>query len=286
MTWAREVETPAWVLEDDAVRGALAAVERVRRRTGARVLYAMKPLARREVLGWMRGGVDGFAARSLFEATLAREVLGNHGIVSMTTPGFREGEVERVGELCDHVALNSLSQWGRFRSRLRGRTSVGLRVNPGLSFVEDARYDPCRPHSKLGVPIATLAQVVDEAPEMLVGVEGLHFHSNCHAESFVPLLETVRLLVERLGSLLPSLRWINLGGGYDLTLAGALGPLREAVGMLRERSGAAVLLEPGAALVRVRRVSGRDGHRPVRGGGCDGRGAGHDGEPRSGKEEL
>ena len=39
-----------------------------------------------------------------------------------------------------------------------------------------------------------LAGVIDEAPESLVGVVGLHFHSNCHAESFVPLRETVRLL--------------------------------------------------------------------------------------------
>ena len=33
------------------------------------------------------------------------------------------------------------------------KASTGLRVNPELSFVKDARYDPCRAHSKLGVPI-------------------------------------------------------------------------------------------------------------------------------------
>lgn len=249
-SWAQEVETPAFVLDERAVRRALARVEGVRRETGARVLYAMKPLAQREVLAWMRGGVDGFAASSLFEATLAREVLRDGGIVAMTTPGFRDAEIEWLAELCDHVALNSLSQWGRFRSRLRGATSVGLRVNPELSFVEDGRYDPCRPHSKLGVPISTLAGVLEEAPERLVGIEGLHFHNNCHAESWTPLAATVRLVVERLGPLLPSLRWINLGGGYDVASLAALGPLQAAVGMLRERCAAAVLLEPGAALVR------------------------------------
>jgi carboxynorspermidine decarboxylase len=250
IVWARDVETPAFVLDERAVRRALARVEDIRQETGARVLYALKPLAQREVLGWMRGHTDGFAASSLFEVRLAREVLGDEGIVAMTTPGFREAEIERLAELCDHVALNSLSQWGRFRSRMRGRTSIGLRVNPGLSFVEDARYDPCRPQSKLGIPIAALARVVDEAPERLVGVEGLHFHSNCHSESFEPLLQTVRLLVEQLDPLLPSLRWINLGGGYDFARTEEFGPLYEGVRLLRERSAAAVVLEPGAALVR------------------------------------
>jgi carboxynorspermidine decarboxylase len=140
--WVQEVETPAFVLEERAVRRALATVERIRRDTGARVLYAMKPLAQPELLGWMRGPLDGFAASSLFEAMLAREVLGSDGIVSMTTPCFRDGEMERLAELCDHVALNSLSQWGRWRSRLRAETSVGLRVNPGLSFLDDARCSP------------------------------------------------------------------------------------------------------------------------------------------------
>ena len=48
-------------------------------------------------------------------------------------------------------------------------------MNPGLSFVADERYDPCRPHSKLGVPIAVLEEVftiavldttINHAPEV------------------------------------------------------------------------------------------------------------------------
>src|SRR5205085_8231082 len=120
----------------------------------------------------------------------------------------------RVAELCDHVVLNSLPQWRRFHDRLSGRASVGLRVNPGLSFIHDERYDPCRQHSKLGVPIAPLAEVAATAPEELMGLEGLHFHTNCESESFAPLLQTVRLVSEKLDPLQRSLCWINLGGGY------------------------------------------------------------------------
>src|SRR6478672_10260212 len=131
LAWAQAVETPAFVIDERAVRQALAAVDRIRRETGARLLYALKPLAHREVLDWMRDHVDGFAASSLFEARLAREVLGPGKTLSITTPCFRDDEIDRIAGLCDHVVLNSLPQWQRFRARLAGRASVGLRVNPG-----------------------------------------------------------------------------------------------------------------------------------------------------------
>jgi carboxynorspermidine decarboxylase len=250
LAWTREVETPAFVLDLRVLGRALAMVDRVRGETGAGVLYALKPLAYRDALETMRGHVDGFAVSSLFEAVVAREVLGARGLISITTPGFREEEIERLGELCDHVALNSLSQWERFGARLRGRNSVGLRVNPGLSFVEDPRYDPCRRHSKLGVPLGALAEVVARAPERLAGVEGIHFHANCNSLSFEPLLRTVHLMAEKLDPLFRSVRWINLGGGYHFATPELFGPLYEAIGFLRDRYEAAVLLEPGATLVR------------------------------------
>jgi carboxynorspermidine decarboxylase len=248
--WAEAVETPAFVIDERPVRAALATVERIRREIGARVLYALKPLAHRDVLGWMRDHVDGFAASSLYEARFARAVLGPGKTVSITTPCFREDEIDSIAALCDHLVLNSLSQWQRFRSRLAGRTSVGLRVNPGLSFIADERYDPCRSHSKLGVPVAALAEAYSAGLAAWGDLEGIHFHTNCESESFTPLLETVRLLSRELDPLLHSMRWINLGGGYLLNDPATFGPMYEAVRFLRDRYSAAVLLEPGAALVR------------------------------------
>jgi carboxynorspermidine decarboxylase len=248
--WAQAVETPAFVIDERPVRAALATVDRIRRETGARVLYALKPLAHRDLLSWMRDHVDGFAASSLYEARLAREVLGPGKTVSITTPCFRDNEIEAIAGLCDHVVLNSLSQWRWFRSRFVGHSSVGLRVNPGMSFIADERYNPCRPHSKLGAPLAAMTEALTAEPEAWSSLEGIHFHTNCESESFEPLLETVRLLSQKLVPLLRSVRWINLGGGYLLNDPATFGPLYETIHFLRHRYPAAVFLEPGAALVR------------------------------------
>jgi carboxynorspermidine decarboxylase len=197
----------------------------------------------------MAGSVDGFAASSLFEARLAREVAGETGSVYLTSPGLRPMEAAKLGRLCDHVVFNSLEQYARLRTELPRTTALGIRVNPELPFVEDDRYNPCCQFSKLGVPIDRLARAA-KRKQALARISGLHFHTNCEGQSYRPLLETVDRVIDRLDDLLHKLEWVNLGGGYSLEPADGLDPLVEAVRRLRERYALTVSIEPGAALVR------------------------------------
>jgi carboxynorspermidine decarboxylase len=224
-------------------------VRLVRAEAGCRVLYALKPLAHPAVLAAMAPHVDGFAASSAFEARLARSILGNSGSVHVTSPGLRPDEAELLGRFCDHLVFNSLEQARRLRDRFASSMQLGLRVNPGVSLVEDERYNPCRPFSKLGVPLDRLVRAA-QSERGLERISGLHFHTQCEGTRFTPLLDTVERLIDRLDPLLRRLRWINLGGGYALDPPEGLGPLVQAVLRLREGYGLDVLIEPGAALVR------------------------------------
>ena len=244
------VETPALVVDERAVLDSVAAAARIRERTGCKILYTLKPLASAFLLERLRPGVDGFAASSLFEARLARAAAPPGGSVHITTPGFRASELSALDGLCDYVAFNSLSQLARFGSSLRGESKTGLRINPRLSLVDDERYDPCRAHSKLGTPIGRVRRALDEQPALLDAVRGLHFHTNCDAGSFAPLLATVRRIEQRLEDWLPRLAWINLGGGYLFDSATDLAPLDEAVARLRSHADLELFMEPGAAFVR------------------------------------
>jgi carboxynorspermidine decarboxylase len=245
---AEAVDTPAYVFDAREVARALRAVGEARERAGGKVLYALKPLCFIDVLRWMAPHLDGFAASSLFEAKLARGVIGASGTVHITAPGLRPDEVEAIGRVCDHVAFNSLPQFRRFAGALAGRASLGLRVNPKLSLVDDERYDPCRPHSKLGVPLGQVARAFKQGK--LDGLDGLHFHTNCDSDDFGGLVATVRRLDDRLGPLLERLKWVNLGGGYFFDDPRGFGILAEAVGLPRSKYSLEVFVEPGAALVR------------------------------------
>jgi carboxynorspermidine decarboxylase len=244
------VETPAFVIDERVIVEAVSRGAELARECGFQLLYALKPLPDASVISLMAPFVDGFAASSVFEARLARMAIGEAGSVHVTSPGICERDVDELGAVCDHVALNSLPQLRRLGRRLTRQGQLGLRVNPQFSLVADERYDPCRRYSKLGVPLDDLRARLARGSGMLEGVEGLLLHSNCDSPDFGPLLSTVLHLEEAVGPWLDRLEWINLGGGYLLEAGADVSSLRQAVSRLRDGHGLTVFMEPGAALVR------------------------------------
>ncbi len=253
-----DLETPAFVYDEAAVRQLLGYGAEARDRTGCRVLYSLKPLPFPPLLKLMMPQLDGFAASSLFEARLAQDTLdygtggGSNGQKSLhlTTPGLRPADAAEIGALCDYLSFNSLSQGQRCRDTLAGRVSCGLRVNPRLSFLEDERYDPGRPDSKLGTPLETVAELAAGNPAALSGLEGVQVHNNCESTDFRELEATVDKLHQEIPGLLRQGRWINLGGGYLFGEDMDLTPFCRAVGLLQDKYGLEVFIEPGAAFIR------------------------------------
>ena len=243
------VATPAFVYDEAILDRLTVRARDAVHNAGGRLLFTMKPFSFAPALERMRAHLDGFAASSLFEVRLASEILGGAGSVHITSPGLRADELAEIASICDYIAFNSLPQWERYSGEAGRSASCGLRVNPQLSVVGDARYDPCRPHSKLGVPLGDLVEVLDVAPATVDGIRGLHFHTNCDSEDYGGLLATAELIATRLDNLLRRIDWVNLGGGY---LFGADHPpeeLRSAINVFTSR-GLRVFMEPGAGLIR------------------------------------
>ncbi|AAU91303.1 carboxynorspermidine decarboxylase [Methylococcus capsulatus str. Bath] len=237
-------ETPAFVYDQTAIDRTLSTFEEAAAGSGPRLLYSVKSFPFLPLLRRIAPRVDGLSASSLFEARLCAEALAGRGGLHITTPGFRPGEIDEIGRLCDFVSFNSLEQFDRWSARMEGTASVGLRVNPQLSFAPDPRYDPCRPHSKLGVP---LDRLVPAEVGRLERLEGIHFHTVFDCASFEPLAEILAKLENKLGERLKRLRWLNLGGGYRLE--GDLGRLAGFSTRLQRDYGLEVYFEPGKAVI-------------------------------------
>ena len=246
-----DIYTPAFVYDTRVIGRLLEYADRIRQATECRVLFSLKPFSYVDALRLMAPHLDGFATSSLFEARLASQVADGHGSVHITTPGMRPAEVGEIASLCDFVSFNSLNQWRMYGAAVSGVASCGLRVNPQMSFLDDERYDPCRPHSKLGVQLDLLEDILRREPHSLSGVEGIHVHSNCDSSDLSQARATVEHLHAKLGGLLGRVQWINLGGGYLFDESESLQPLCESVDFLRSNYGLLVYIEPGAALVRA-----------------------------------
>ena len=245
-----KITTPAFVYDEGVLHHLLDHAQTLRKDGRCRVLFAIKSFSFADALRLMAPRLDGFAVSSLYEARLARSVVAPGGSIHITTPGLRDHEVEDIGALCDYVSFNSLNQWDMFRDRMKGGSSCGIRVNPQMSFVDDDRYDPCRPGSKLGVPLDDLVAEFDRDPARFAGLRGILFHTNCDSSDFGQLLATVEHIHSRAAELLAGVEWVNLGGGYLFDDGQNLGELNAAVDFLKSRYNLQVFFEPGAALVR------------------------------------
>ena len=236
--------SPAFLLDEGEIMASLAALASLREQCGCKILYSIKSLPLSEVLVLAKPTVDGFSVSSLFEARLAHEILGNQGEIHLTTPGIRLDEVTELVSICSHISCNSLGQFQRMSAVDENKPSLGLRINPQLSFTEDVRHDPCRQYSKLGVTLDTAL-----SSDTLAIIKGLHFHTVFAATDYAPLIKTVAKIQETMGDRLAVLDWLNFGGGYGYGQIANDGEFIALVKRLRNDFGMEIHIEPGNAVV-------------------------------------
>ena len=236
--------SPAFVLDADAITKALTGLASLREQCGVKVLYALKALPLSTVLDLAKPFVDGYSVSSLFEARLAYEYLSDAGSIHLTTPGIRQEEWQDLKRYTTHISFNSLTQSQRFADKEATGPSLGLRVNPKQSFLDDERFDPCRRYSKLGVSIDELWQSAD-----FESIKGLHIHNVFSVTDYKPLLETIATLRKYFGKDLAKLEWLNLGGGYLFEHIKDHRPFVTAINQLRADYKLEVYIEPGKGVV-------------------------------------
>ncbi len=242
-----EIHTPAYVADLPRLRRNLEILQEVSRESGAHILLAQKAFSMFSLYPMMGEYLAGTTASGLYEARLGKEEMGKENHVF--SPAYREEEIDELADCCDHIVFNSVSQLRRFQDRVKDRCSIGLRVNPECSTQEGHEiYDPCAPHSRLGVTLKTLREELKNDPDALKNVDGLHFHTLCEQNSDA-LEETLTAVEEKFGFLLPQLRWLNMGGGHHITREDYdRERLIRCVRHVREKYDLTVYLEPGEAV--------------------------------------
>lgn len=235
------VPTPCYVADEAKLTENLELLHSVAERAGCKILLAQKAFSMFAVYPLIGRYLAGTTASGLFEARLGHEEMG--GETHIFSAAFVEKEFGEILRLCDHISFNSFAQWEKYRERaLAAGRSCGIRVNPECSTQSHGIYDPCAPGSRLGVTRANFR------PDLLDGIEGLHFHTLCEQNSDA-LETTLQAVEEKFGEFLPRMKWVNFGGGHHITRADYdIETLIRCVTHIREKYGVEVYLEPGEAV--------------------------------------
>ncbi|WP_163833518.1 carboxynorspermidine decarboxylase [Spartinivicinus ruber] len=238
--------SPCFVVDEVAIERNLVILKQVADQSGAKVLAALKAFSMWSLAPLTAKYLSGTCASGLHEARLGHEEYG--GEVHVFSAAYSETDLTELLEFAHHIIFNSCSQWQRFQPLVqaakakRPELQFGLRINPEHSEGTVPIYDPCAPGSRLGIPLSEL----DES--LLDGITGLHFHTLCE-QDFSPLARTLDAVEAKFGHLLPSMEWVNFGGGHHITRPDyQVNELIERIKAFRQKYDVQVYLEPGEAV--------------------------------------
>lgn len=239
------VPSPAFVVDEVAVRRNLAVLADIKERSGVKILLALKAFSMWSLAPLIDEYLDGYCASGLWEARLAKENFC--GPISTYSPAYKADDLAELSRISRHITFNNPAQIDRWKNDVNeglevDSSEIGLRINPEIALGETAKYDPSQTHSRLGFPISQLQA------DHFQHLSGIHFHNLCE-QGFDALRRTWEKVEPIVAPHFGTLQWINLGGGHHITREDYD---REAlVDFLRDlkaRSGCDIYLEPGEAV--------------------------------------
>lgn len=237
----RELKTPYYVVDEDLLEQNLQILAKVKARSGCKILLAQKAFSMFSLYPLIGRYLDGTTASGLYEAKLGYEEMGKENHIF--SPAYLPDEIDEILAICDHLVFNSFHQWLTFKDKaLASGRSCGLRINPECSTQAHAIYDPCSPASRLGITSANFK------PELLEGIEGLHFHTLCEQNADA-LVTTLHAVEEKFGAYLSQMKWLNFGGGHHITRTDYdIETLIQVIERIQNQYDVQVYLEPGEAI--------------------------------------
>ncbi len=243
-----KIPSPSFVLEERLLRQNLELIRGVQEAAGVNVILALKGFAMWKVFPIVAEYLSGATASSLNEARLIFEEMDCKAHTYAVA--YTEDEFPGIMRYSSHITFNSIAQYRRFKPLVDAypaKISCGLRVNPEYSTVEVELYNPAAPGSRLGEVDANFIEGIEKG--FLEGLEGIHFHTLCESSSF-DLEKTLEAFEKRFGRFIPSLKWVNMGGGHLMTRKGYdTKHLVELLLAFRARyPQVEVILEPGSAI--------------------------------------
>ncbi|RYU65577.1 carboxynorspermidine decarboxylase [Aliivibrio finisterrensis] len=237
-----ELKTPYFMIDEGKLIANLEVAKRLKDLSGVKLVLALKCFSTWGVFNIIKPYLDGSTSSGPYEVKLGHETFG--GETHAYSVGYSEDDVKEVVDICDKMTFNSQSQLAAYRHLVEGKASIGLRLNPGVSYAGQDLANPAREFSRLGVQAAQLDPLVFE------NLNGVMFHMNCenkNVDVFSSLLEAISA---KFGTYLDGLEWVSLGGGVFFTWPNYdVEKLALVLKAFSEKHQVQLYLEPGEAII-------------------------------------
>ncbi len=244
----KNIKTPAYVIDEAMLIYDGKILKEIQDKTGCKILLAQKAFSNYDLYPVLEKYLAGTEASGLYEARLGKEEMPNKE-VHVFCAAYREDEFIELLKYADHIVFNSVNQLKKFGPIAKeNNKEIGIRINPECKTQKGPEiYDPCSSRSRLGVPISSFEEQMDE--KLLNMLDGIHFHTLCQQNSD-DLEITLKAVEDKFGKYLSNLKWINFGGGHHITRPDYdVNLLINCINNIKNKYNLDVYLEPGEACV-------------------------------------
>lgn len=236
-----KIKTPYYLIDEKKILRNLKIIDQIKAASGAKVVLALKCFSTWSVFDLMKRYLDGTTSSSLYEARLGHEKFGKE--VHAYSVAYAPDDICALTGFADKIIFNSVAQLETYYERVKGH-SLGVRVNPGISYSNYDLADPARRYSRLGViDTRQLLPVLDK-------LSGIMVHFNCDNDNFDAFAHTLDLLAQKYGDILHKLEWMSLGGGLFFTRDNyPVDRFSKAIKGFGEQFDIQIYLEPGESVI-------------------------------------
>ena len=237
------IKTPYFIVSEKKLEENLKLLDKIQKEANIQIIQALKAFSTPYFLEQINKTLKGATASSLNEARLANEYYQE---VHIYSPAYKKEEIKELATIGTHITFNSLSQYLTHKNTVLTQNpdiKIGIRLNPEQSEVTYALYDPCCPHSRLGITEKEINR------SQLDQISGIHIHNLCGKRED-SLKRTLDSIQEKFPWILNKIEWINLGGGHALTYEEYNHEkLIEYLKAFKKKYKLNIIMEPGEAVV-------------------------------------
>ncbi|MFA0085800.1 carboxynorspermidine decarboxylase [Vibrio sp. 10N.261.51.F12] len=237
-----EPKTPYFMINEEKLIANLEKAKYLKEQSGVKLVLALKCFSTWGVFDVIKPYLDGTTSSGPYEVRLGNETFG--GETHAYSVGYTEDDVREVVDICDKMIFNSQSQLAAYCHIVEGKASIGLRLNPGVSYAGQDLANPARQYSRLGVQADHIDLNVFDS------IDGVMFHMNCENKDVDAFIGLLAAISEQFGTHLDKLDWVSMGGGVFFTWPDYdIDKLSAALKAFADKHGVQMYLEPGEAII-------------------------------------
>ena len=212
---AEQFGTPVYVYDASKIVEQINTLKTAFSGIDLKIKYAAKALTNISILALMKKQGIGVDVVSINEGKLALHAGFPSSDIMFTPSGVDFQEIIEAVELGFSLNLDNLSSLEKLGAKYGNTKACAIRINPGVMAGGNYKISTGHIHSKFGISIQQLPQIIEIVEKYNMKINGLHVHTGSEVVDIEVFL-TVASILFTAGLQFSDLEFIDFGGGFKV----------------------------------------------------------------------